>query len=194
MATIRTKVCCIRSAAEAELDIRHGADAIGLVGEMPSGPGVIGNDLARAIAATIPEGIDTFLLSSRESADGLADHVRFCGTTTLQIVRHLDTQEYPRLRRALPDITLVQVLHVEDRTALGLVDEYEEFADAFLLDSGRPAAEVIEFGGTGRTHDWQISAQIVRRSSIPVYLAGGLNPGNIARAIDTVAPYGVDLC
>jgi phosphoribosylanthranilate isomerase len=66
--------------------------------------------------------------------------------------------------------------------------------DAVLLDSGNPALDVKELGGTGRIHDWQISKQIRDRINKPLFLAGGLTPENISRAVNAVNPYGVDIC
>lgn len=190
----RLKVCCISSLAEAALAIRYGADAIGLVGDMPSGPGIIGDDLAREIAKNTPPAVDTFLLTSRERAEDIADHVQSCGTTTVQVVRHIVPSEHASLARRLPATRRVQVIHVEDEGALELVRAYEPYVHAFLLDSGRPSSAVPELGGTGRSHDWGISSEIVRRTSRPVFLAGGLRPGNVRQALETVRPFGVDLC
>ena len=190
----RVKICCISSIAEAELAIRNGADALGLVGEMPSGPGVIDDDLARDIAAMTPPTVETFLLTSRTSGEAIAAHVEFCGTTTVQIVQHIDPGEYPTIIERLPSVRRVQVIHVEDEKALDLIDQYEHYVHAFLLDSGRPNATIAELGGTGRSHDWGISSEFVKRSKKPVFLAGGLNPKNVREAISTVAPFGLDLC
>jgi phosphoribosylanthranilate isomerase len=100
--------------------------------------------------------------------------------------------EYPALRRALPGVRLVQVIHVEDDGAVALARDYARLADALLLDSGRPSA--AEFGGTGRAHDWSVSRRIVEAVEKPVFLAGGLNAGNVAEAVRQVRPFGVDLC
>ncbi len=194
MKRTRIKVCCISSLDEARLAIEYGADALGLVGEMPSGPGVIDDDLVREIARETPPTVETFLLTSRESGEHIADHVDYCGTTTVQIVRHIDTSEYPKIIERLPTTRRVQVIHVENESALKLVKLYEPFVHAFLLDSGRPSVSSAELGGTGRVHDWRISAKIVRSTRKPVFLAGGLNPTNIRDAITSVAPFGLDLC
>ena len=93
-----------------------------------------------------------------------------------------------------PSVKRVQVIHVEDRSVLDLIDVYEPLVHAFILDGGHIGASVAELGGTGRVHDWTISAEFVRRTSKPVFLAGGLNPQNIGEAISTVEPFGVDLC
>ncbi len=194
MKRTRLKVCCIASIAEAELAIAHGADAIGLVGEMPSGPGTIDRERIREIAAWTPPPVETFLLSSGLTGDAIADDVESCGTTTVQIVQHIAVGEYQRIIERIPRVRRVQVVHVEDRSALGLIEIYEPYVHAFLLDSGRPNAAVAEFGGTGRAHDWNISASFVQQSSKPVFLAGGLKPANIKDAISRVDPFGVDLC
>lgn len=190
----RVKVCCISSPDEARLAVACGANALGLVGDMPSGPGVIDDDLAREIALMTPPTVDTFLLTSREGGDEIADHVAYCGTTTVQVVRHVDPAIHDTLARRLPGVRRVQVIHVEDEGAVELVRRYQDRVHAFLLDSGRPQAAVAELGGTGRAHDWQISARIVRSTIRPVFLAGGLNAANVQRAIHRVRPFGLDLC
>jgi phosphoribosylanthranilate isomerase len=192
---VRIKVCCIASLDEAALAIAAGADALGLVSDMPSGPGVIGDELAREIARAAPPPIGTFLLTSRERADDIADHVHACETSTVQVVRHVDPAIYPRLVERLPRaVRRVQVIHVEDERALELASRYAPFVHAFLLDSGRPSAAIAELGGTGRVHDWAISREVVRRSRRPVFLAGGLRASNVRDALTTVAPYGIDVC
>jgi phosphoribosylanthranilate isomerase len=94
----------------------------------------------------------------------------------------------------LPGVSIVQVIHV---TGPESVDEAVEIApsvDAILLDSGNPSLAVKELGGTGRSHDWSLSLQIRERVNIPIFLAGGLNAGNVAEAMKAVAPFGLDLC
>lgn len=66
--------------------------------------------------------------------------------------------------------------------------------DAILLDSGNPALAVKELGGTGRSHDWSLSLQIREQVNVPVFLAGGLNASNVAKAMGAVAPFGLDVC
>ena len=190
--TTQVKVCCINSVAEAQLAIQYGASAIGLVGHMPTGPGVITDDQIRRIAQAVPSGIETFLLTSKDNARDIAEHCLYCATTTVQIVRHISPSEYPILSQRVPETRLVQVIHIEDESALELIEPYEPFVDAFLLDSGRPGKS--ELGGTGNVHDWSVSAKFVQQTTRPVYLAGGLTPQNVTSAIRTVRPFGVDLC
>lgn len=194
-ARTRIKVCCISSVDEAKLAVHLGADAIGLVGEMPSGPGVIADELIREIAASIPPAVGTFLLTERTKAEEIAEHVAYCGANTVQVVNHIDPLEWPRLVDLLPAATRrVQVVHVEGVETLHRIDQYAPFVHAFLLDSGSPSAEVPELGGTGRVHDWDISARFVDLSPRPVFLAGGINATNVCDAVNTVNPYGLDLC
>jgi phosphoribosylanthranilate isomerase len=190
----RVKVCCIASVDEARLAIDAGADALGLVGDMPSGPGVIGDARATPIAAMVPPPVATFLLTQEETAEGIAGHVGRVGVSVVQVVRHIEPPEHLRLVELLPYVRRVQVIHVEDRAALDLIPAYAPFVHAFLLDSGTPSSKVPELGGTGRVHDWTISAEFVRRSPHPVFLAGGLTPANARGAIQAVQPYGLDLC
>ncbi len=190
----RIKICCIASHEEAELAIAAGADALGLVARMPSGPGPIPDDHIAAIAARIPPPVSTFLLTSEVTADAIAAHVRATRPTTVQIVAHIEPAESAKLAELLPDVRRVQVVHVEDEGALARIDSYAPHVHAFLLDSGRPSAKVPELGGTGRAHDWSISAAFVKASPRPVFLAGGLSAANVGEAIRRVRPFGLDLC
>ena len=91
-------------------------------------------------------------------------------------------------------IKLVQVIHVIDENSVEEAIEVSEYVDALLLDSGNPNLKVKELGGTGRTHNWNISRSIVESVEIPVFLAGGLNSQNILDAVKIVQPYGIDIC
>ncbi|MCY4406597.1 MAG: phosphoribosylanthranilate isomerase [Rhodospirillaceae bacterium] len=190
----RVKICCISSVAEMHAAVAAGADAIGLVSAMPSGPGVIGEDLIAAIAAAAPPALGTFLLTSEVEPAAIAAQQRRCGVNTIQLCDALDASAYPTLREALPGIALVQVIHVQSESAIAEALGMASMVDGLLLDSGNPNAPVKELGGTGRVHDWALSRRIVTEASCPVFLAGGLNPDNVAEAIRHVGPYGVDLC
>ena len=191
---MRVKICCISSVEEARLAVGAGASAIGLVGRMPSGPGVIGDELIRTITQTVPPPIATFLLTSEPTAEAVIEHHRRVFTSTIQLVDALPPGSYRTLRAALPGIKLVQVIHVLDEVSIDEALAAAEEVDALLLDSGNPKLAVKELGGTGRRHDWTLSRRIVEQSRMPVFLAGGLNPENVRQAIDTVQPFGLDIC
>ncbi|HSE18506.1 MAG TPA: phosphoribosylanthranilate isomerase [Pyrinomonadaceae bacterium] len=190
----RVKICCIASVEEAWMAIDAGASAVGLVSAMPSGPGPIPEDLIAEIAATIPPGVSSFLLTCLQDAASIVDQQRRLGVNTIQICDRLTDGSYHDLREALPGVSLVQVVHV---TGLEAVDEAIAVAphvDAVLLDSGNQSLAIKELGGTGRTHDWSLSRQIREAIEAPLFLAGGLNPSNVAAAIREVQPFGIDVC
>jgi phosphoribosylanthranilate isomerase len=189
------KICCIASVDEAELALAHGADALGLVSAMPSGPGPIPDADIAFIARAMLGRARRFLLTSRTDPHDVAAHVREVRTDTVQLV---DTPTLPMLRalRAqLPEVAIVPVIHVRGPAALDEAWALAPFASALLLDSGNPGAAVPELGGTGRTHDWDLSAALVTAvAPCPVFLAGGLRPENVVHAVHTVRPAGVDVC
>lgn len=174
--------------------VSAGAYAIGLVSAMPSGPGVIEEGLIAEIAVRVPPPIATFLLTSRTDAEGIAEQHRTCRTTVLQLVDRVPHAELRKLRVLLPGVRLVQVVHVGGEESVEEAAAAVPLVDALLLDSGNPALDVKELGGTGRTHDWSISRQIRDLAAVPVFLAGGLHEANVHAAISAVRPFGVDLC
>ncbi|HMB69988.1 MAG TPA: phosphoribosylanthranilate isomerase [bacterium] len=191
---IRAKICCISSEAEARIAVRHGASLLGFVSAMPSGPGVVDEDTIARVVPTVPVGVTTVLLTSRVAAADIAEQQRRCGTQAIQLVDAPEAGALAALRRVLPGIRLLQVIHVRGP---GSVDEARAAAadaHALLLDSGNPDLARKELGGTGRVHDWSISRRIVESVSVPVFLAGGLTPENVEEAIDRVRPFGVDVC
>ena len=193
-AQTRIKVCCIASEEEAALAIAMGASAIGLVSRMPSGPGPIPEDRIRDIARIVPPGISTFLLTSETTAEPIIAQQRYCGTNTLQLVDEVEPGVHAVLRDALPGIKIVQVIHVRDENAVAEALQVSPQVDALLLDSGNPSLATKVLGGTGRAHDWAVSRRICDAVQVPVYLAGGLNPLNVGKAIEQVQPFGVDVC
>jgi phosphoribosylanthranilate isomerase len=190
----RIKICCISSVEEAQMAVEYGASAIGLVSAMPSGPGVISEETIAAVAAMIPPGVSSFLLTSRKDAPSIVSQQNHCRTNTIQLVDSVPIHVYAELRRAMPGIALVQVIHVNGEESVNDAKTMAGHVDALLLDSGNPALAVRELGGTGRTHDWEISRKIREAVDVPLFLAGGLHAGNVAQAIAAVSPFGVDLC
>jgi phosphoribosylanthranilate isomerase len=190
----RIKVCCISSVDEAWVAIRAGASALGLVSAMPSGPGVIADERIAEIAARVPPGIATFLLTSAVDAETIAAQQRSARVNTLQLVDAVVEDELRRLRAELPGIALVQVIHVRGAESVEEARAAAPLVSAILLDSGNPALAVKELGGTGRVHDWEVSRRIREAVDVPVYLAGGLRAENVAEAVARVGPFGLDIC
>ena len=191
----RVKICCIQSEEEAAIAIGAGADAIGIVGRGLSGPEVIEDDeRIAAIAATAPPGVDTFLLTRESDPQALARQVHTARCSVVQICDAVSPSAYEAVRELNPCVRIVQVVHVTGEGAIRQAAERAELVDAILLDSGSPSGPNPVFGGTGATHDWAISAAIVRLLDTPVFLAGGLNRENVIDAYSRVYPWGLDLC
>jgi phosphoribosylanthranilate isomerase len=179
---------------EAMTAVRLGADALGFVSYMPRGPGVIDEVLIRTIAKRVPPPIATFLLTSHQDTDAIIDQQRWCRVNTLQLVNTLPEGSHAKLRKALPGVSLVQVLHVRDYGVIEEARTIEHAVDGILLDSGNPDLAVKELGGTGRVHNWEISRRLIETSTVPVFLAGGITKQNAAEAITATHPFGLDLC
>ncbi len=192
--TPRVKICCIGSVEEAALAIECGASALGLVSRMPSGPGVISDQQIAEIAYTVPPPIGTFLMTSSQNVSDIIAQHRFCRTTCIQICDHLTGGTHGELKEALPGISIVQVIHVVGPESVDEACAVAPHVDAILLDSGNQKLAVKELGGTGKTHDWTLSRTIRESVDIPMFLAGGLTPENVAQAIQEVGPFGLDLC
>jgi phosphoribosylanthranilate isomerase len=190
----RVKICCIGGVGEARLAVEYGASALGLVGEMPSGPGVISEELIARVAASVPPPVASFLLTCAQDAATIVGQQRRAGTNTVQICDRLSGGSYEALRAAMPGVALVQVIHVAGPESVDEAVRVAPRVNAILLDSGNQSLAVKELGGTGRTHDWELSRRIREAVEVPVFLAGGLNASNVAEAVRSVGPFGVDVC
>jgi len=191
---VRVKICCIASEEEAMLAIKYGATALGLVSAMPSGPGVIDEDLIAEIVSKVPPPVATFLLTSKHTASEIITQQLRTRVNTIQLVDFVPYEELKKLRAKLTGIKLVQVLHILNEQSIKEAVTVQQYVDALLLDSGNPNLAVKELGGTGRTHNWEISRKIIEGVDVPVFLAGGLSSQNVLVAIEKVQPYGVDIC
>ena len=190
----KVKICCIGSAQEAEVAINMGAAAVGLVSEMPSGPGVISEDLIAEIVPILPPHVWSFLLTSKTTVTDIIAQQKRTKANTIQLVDALEIGTIADLKKALPKVQIVQVIHVLNEQTILEAQAAAREADMLLLDSGNPFADIKILGGTGNTHNWEISRKIVETVNIPVWLAGGLRPENVREAIEKVQPFGVDLC
>lgn len=190
----RVKICCTQSLEEAWLAIGAGASALGFVSAMPSGPGIISDDRIAEIIRAVPPPIATFLLTCRQDVKAIVAQQRNTGANTIQLCDEIGVDAHRRLRAEIPGISIVQVIHVTGDESITEASTAAQHVDALLLDTGNRTAAVKELGGTGRQHDWKISRTIRDTVDLPVFLAGGLRPENVAEAIAVVAPFGVDVC
>lgn len=190
----KVKICCISSEEEAELAVSYGASAIGLVGPIPDEePKITNEDIAR-ISQSVPPPIASFLLTSETSTNSIIKHHEEVHTPVIQLVGDVPTTAYKNIRKQLPGVKLVQVLYVEDETAVDRAMEIAPHTDALLLDCGDPDTEGKILGRKENPHNWEIARTIVQESTVPVFLSGELNTHNISQAIDVVQPYGIDVC
>ena len=187
---IRTKVCGMTRIDDAGVAVEAGADAIGcLVGLDGASPDEASPDLARAVFASLPPYVARVLVTHRTTVAEVADLARATGAQVVQLHGAFPLEAIPELRRAAGHLSVVKCAHVVDEGSIEDALRAAEAADAVLLDS-RTADRI---GGTGRVHDWSVSARIVQGSPKPVILAGGLTPDNVAEAIARVRPWGVDV-
>jgi phosphoribosylanthranilate isomerase len=191
---VQVKICCVRSPEEAHTALSFGAVAVGLVSEMPAGPGDLSESEIREIVQAVPAGTGTFLLTAVTDADRLIDKVRRLGVNTLQLWDPLEPEDYGRLHQELPGLSIVQAIHVIDASAIEHAQTAARLADALVLDSSNPTVPFRWESQAGATHDWSISQEIVQTVDCPVLLAGGLHSENVESAVRLVRPYGVDVC
>lgn len=170
--------------------VSFGADALGfLVGLSYRTDDEVELPVAQRIMAEIPPFVSTVLVTHRVELEWVAQACRQSGCSIVQLHGDFALAQIPELRQRVPNVRVIKAVNVVDESAVTHAVAAAQQADAVLLDS-RTATRI---GGTGRTHDWTISARIVKMVEKPVILAGGLNPENIAKAIDVVQPFAVDV-
>ena len=187
---IRIKICGVRTRHDAELVVRQGADAIGLIlGTKFTSEDEIAAIDARSIISSLPPFISSVMVTHLQNSLEIAGLCRDVRPTTIQLHNDLPCEEIVKLHRELPHVKLIKAIHVVDETAIGDAIRFSPYVNALLLDT-RTRDRI---GGTGITHDWSISRQIVLHSTVPIILAGGLTPANVRSAIAAVGPFGVDV-
>jgi phosphoribosylanthranilate isomerase len=181
MRRVRVKICGIRSLEEALVALELGADAIGF-NLWPRSPRYVDAEKARDIIAQLPplmSCIGVFVNEKAEKIEEIAARARLDGI-------QLHGDESPEFCNALEQHRICKAFRVGDGFDLKVFDSYR--VNSFLLDAHVKG----EYGGTGKHFDWSIAAEAARRA--PVILAGGLTSDNVAYAIRTVSPFGVDVC
>lgn len=180
------------SASEAKAVIKAGADALGFhVGEVQGSRSIISASNAKRIISALPKNILSVLVTTGTDAGAIIEMAREIGASAIQCHGDITPKNIEWMKKELAGVKIFKTVHVEDGLAVEDAKLYASIADGILLDSSSKDRQRI--GGTGETHDWAISAKIVRAIRIPVILAGGLNPGNIAAAIAEVRPDMVDV-
>ena len=130
----RIKICCIASVDEAQTAIKFGADALGLVARMPSGPGPIPDDKIMEIAQAVPPPVSTFMLTSETSPEAIVQYHHRTLTTTIQLVDEVENGTYAFLRKQIPNVKIVQVIHVANEASIEEALRLSEQVDALRND------------------------------------------------------------
>lgn len=187
---MRVKICGTATFADLDCAVAAGADAVGfLMGITHVTQDAVTPETAAAMVATLPPFIVPVAVTHLTKPSDLIRIVELSRCTTLQIQDMVTPNDIAEVREALPYLRIMKAVHVMDESAITTAKYFSDTADAILLDT-RTADRI---GGTGITHDWNISAKIVKECSCPVILAGGLTPENVTEAIIRVRPYAVDV-
>lgn len=188
---IHVKVCGIRRLDDALAAARYGADELGfLVGQKHHSPDFLDPADATAIVRVLPPSVSPVLVTHLDDPDDIVELATTIGASAIQLHGDTSPAQAAAIKEHLPHIRTYQAIHVVDAQSIDTATQYTK-VDALVLDTLDASTDQV--GGTGRTHDWAISRQIVEQLPIPVILAGGLTPDNVAAAIRQVRPFGVDV-
>jgi len=187
----RVKICGIKSIEDARAAYEAGADELGFHVALDGGRSPLTPESAAEMIRMLPGGVSSVVVTSATQPAQLIEIAKKTGANVLQLYGDATPEQVRAVKAELPNIVIWKVLNVSDDSSIAKAKEYEGAADAIALDTLNKETGVR--GGSGKTHDWNISKKIVESVSIPVVLAGGLTPENVAEAITTVHPAGVDV-
>ncbi|MCD6207727.1 MAG: phosphoribosylanthranilate isomerase [Methanosarcinales archaeon] len=201
----RTKICGNRNPEDLDYAIACGADAVGFITDVPvKSPRKIDSETAKDLIKRVPVFVDSVIVIMPEDLDSAVALIRKTRPTVVQIHNDLPDAELAKLASTVDPVKLIKTIAIPDGAGPEIADrvisrihKLTGIADAILLDTSTTSrtgntSTGARSGGTGKVHDWRISAEIVRRSRLPIILAGGLTPDNVSDAIRKVCPYAVD--
>ena len=190
---MRVKICGIRSETDLAAALSASPDAIGfLVGQVHPSPDFILACTARRLARSLPPFVQPWLVTHFSRPEEILDLADAAAISNIQLHGETTPEEVSAIRDALPPCAkLVRAVHPEPQDSFFEYADYAPFIDAFLIDTLNPKTGQV--GGTGLVGNWTRAARFVQESPVSVILAGGLTPANVARAIERVHPYAVDV-
>lgn len=189
---IKVKICATKNTQEAKMCIDAGADIIGiLVGQEHTSSDFIDKFTAKEIVSFVNNRCNVSLVTHLTNADEIIDLANFIGNDIIQLHSNIDENEVQKIATSLPNVKLVRLIHISKDGEICTNIDNIKFVDYYLLDSFN--LQTNQVGGTGLTHDWNKSKEIIKKLNKPTFLAGGLNPNNIKEAIKITNPYGVDV-
>ncbi len=180
----RVKICGLTDESDRDVAIAAGADAIGVISSVPvDTPREVEASRAARLLRDIPPFVTGVLVTMPASVDAAVTLQERVKADVVQIHGGLAPEDIAELDKALAAQVIVAVEHDQED-----IDAYADVADLLVVDS----ATAHGAGGTGETHDWEVTAALVERLDTPVMLAGGLTPENVSAAITAVEPFAVD--
>ncbi len=187
------QIAGIHDAEEAAMLAEEGVHWIGI----PLRLAVHKEDLSESRAAQIVRELGNrtsfVLITYLHTADAVLSLCNKLNVRIVQLHGDISIWELEKIKRLDPDLLCIKSLVVRPGnlpTLQGLVARFSPLIDGFITDTFDPATGAC--GATGKTHDWAVSRALVQATNKPVILAGGLKPGNVADAIHSVCPFGVD--
>lgn len=180
---VRVKICGLTNLADARAATKCGADALGFI-FFPKSPRFITPEKAASIIAQLPPFVAKVGVFVNEASEYILEVVRQAGLDTIQLHGEETPEFSDRLRNR--GTRVVKAFRIKDQSSLAPLKDFP--ADAILLDSYVPG----QLGGTGAKFNWDLALQ-AQSFGLPVILAGGLDPSNVADAISKVMPFAVDV-
>jgi len=190
---VRIQIYTMQTIEEALAVVALGVDHIGVTPSNLGLPGEVDFARARAIVDSVGSSAVSVALSVESNLDAIETMVRAVRPDILHLCGLENTllpDSVRALRGSLPNMEIMQAVSVSGPEAMDIALAYQDVADYLILDTQAP--DIAGIGASGKTHDWNISREIVRQVQIPVILAGGLSPENVVEAISVVQPWGVD--
>jgi phosphoribosylanthranilate isomerase len=185
---VKVKICGITRKEDLDAAVRAGADALGFVVGVEKSHRNLSTRAARELMDLLPSDIDSVAVTVFDRPHKIMDICQQLRPCFMQL--HGITPELSRENRQAFDTRLIVAVNAKSPHALESAVSHSESADTLLVDSNRPDG----LGGTGCTHDWNLSRKIREAIyPVPMILAGGLTPQNVSHAIRMVRPYGVDV-
>lgn len=189
---IKVKICANKSIEEAKMSIDAGADIIGiLVGQEHTSNDFVDKYTAKEIADFAKGKCDISLVTHLTNAEDIIGLTNFIGNNVIQLHSDIEEIEVEKIKKELQNVKLARLIPVSVDGEICTNYKKIKYADYYLLDSFN--LKTNQVGGTGLTHDWNKSRELIKILDKPTFLAGGLNPNNVADAIKQANPYGVDV-
>ncbi|MCS7064398.1 MAG: phosphoribosylanthranilate isomerase [Methylacidiphilales bacterium] len=179
---MRIKICGITSAQDALTSIDAGADALGF-NFFPPSPRSLSIQSAAPWIQTLPPFISLTAILVNPTHEQITTIEKYLPFDLWQLHGH----ESPHFCRALHPRRVIKAVAIHSASEISSTLDYP--VTALLIDT--PSSQ---YGGTGKKGDWTLARELVQKSPLPVILSGGLTPDNVAEAIATVRPFGIDVC